>query len=137
MYLFDASSIVNLVKKRVVRVFAYGATTDLALYEALNAVWKESKLLKRIDEETALEYVDILSMVFKVIKKISIEGSEDEVFKLALREGLTVYDASYLYPAIRDELTLVTDDKRLLDKASRYVNAMRSSELARLQGSTA
>lgn len=137
MYLFDASSIVNLVKKGVVRVFAYGATTDLALYEALNAIWKESKLLKRIDEETALEYVDILSMVFKVIKKISIEGSEDEVFKLALREGLTVYDASYLYPAIRDKLTLVTDDKRLLDKASRYVNAMRSSELARLQGSTA
>jgi predicted nucleic acid-binding protein len=137
MYLFDASSIVNLVKKGVVRVFAYGATIDLALYEALNAIWKESRLLKRIDEKTALEYVNVLSMIFKVIRKTSIEGSEDEVFKLALREGLTIYDASYLYLAIRDGLTLVTDDKRLLDKASRYVNAMHSSELARLQGSTA
>ncbi len=136
MYLFDASSIMNLVKKGVVRVFTRGATIDLARYEALNAIWKEARLLRRIDEKTAREYVSVLSKVFRVIKRLSIEGNEDEVFKLALREGLTVYDASYLYIAIRDGLILVTDDKKLLDRASRYVNVMDSSELAKFQRDT-
>ncbi len=129
MYLFDASAIVNLIKKGVTRIFAYGATTDLALYESLNAVWKEFKLLKRIDEETALEYVDIITKVFKAIKRISIEGNEEEIFKLASKENLSIYDTSYLHAAIKHKLTLVTDDSKLLSKASKYVKVIRSNEL--------
>lgn len=134
MYLFDASTIINLIKRGIARVFAYGATTDLALYESLNAVWKEFKLLKRIDEETALEYVDVVTKVFKAIEKVSIEGNEEEVFKLASKENLSIYDASYLYAAIKHKLILVTDDSKLLSKASKYVRVMRSNELAGLGG---
>jgi len=130
LYLFDASSIVNLVKRGLVRVFEYGATVDLALYEALNAVWKESKLLGRFDEETALEFIEILAGIFEAIRVFNIRGLEEEVLRLASREDLTIYDASYLYMAIKNRSILVTDDRKLRDKASKYVEAISSSQLA-------
>jgi predicted nucleic acid-binding protein len=128
-YLFDASSIVNLVKRGLVRPLANGVTIDLVLYEALNAIWKEYKLIGGIDGDTALEYVDIISGVFEAVEALSLRGSEREVFELAAREGLTVYDASYLYAAMKDGLTLVTDDQNLKDKASKYVSAITTKDL--------
>ena len=129
MYIFDASSIVNLVKKGVVKVFADGVTLDLTLYEVLNVIWKEYILLNRIDEATAREFIEILSDVFDVVKVVSIKGFEDEVFTLAYKEDLTVYDASYLYVAMRNNLALVTDDKKLMNKASKYVKIFSSTTL--------
>ena len=38
MYLFDASSILNLIKRGLVTPLADGLTLDLALYECLNAI---------------------------------------------------------------------------------------------------
>ena len=76
MYLFDASALVNLVKKGRVKPLAKGATIDLALYGSLNAVWKEYRLLGRIDEETALRFVDVISDVFSVVDVLSVRGLE-------------------------------------------------------------
>lgn len=129
MYLFDASALVNLVKKGRVKPFARGATIELALYESLNAVWKEYRLLGRIDEETALKFVNIISDVFSVIEVLSIRGLERGVFELAARDGLTVYDASYLYAAMKNGYILVTDDRELRGKASKYVDTASSSEI--------
>ena len=106
-----------------------GKTLDLAYYESLNAILKEQALLKRIDEKVALEYIETLSLIFKALKVDSIKGEEAEVFKLALKETLTIYDASYLHVAIRDKLTIVTDDKKLRDKSSQYVKALSTKEL--------
>jgi len=53
MYLLDASAISNLVKKGCLKPLAKEATPDLAIYEALNVVWEEHYLLRRLDEETA------------------------------------------------------------------------------------
>jgi len=46
-----------------------------------------------------------------------------------LRRGITVYDASYVYVAVRDGFTLVTDDHVLADRASKYVKVVSSSNL--------
>jgi len=110
-------------------VFEYGVTTNLALYESLNAIWKEFKLLRRIDEDVALEYVQIISKVFEVIKITDIKGSEDRVFKLASDEKITIYDATYLYLAIENKAILVTDDSKLKEKAAKYVEVMNSNQL--------
>ncbi len=131
LYLFDASSIVNLVKKGVVRPFAYGVTIDLALYEALNAVWKECRLLRRFDKDTALRFVRVLRGVFGAMRVLSIRGLEREVFDLALREGLTVYDASYVCVAIKNGLVLVTDDRELGDRVSKYLRVIDSNEVVK------
>ncbi len=129
MYLFDASSIVNLVKKGKVKPFINGVTIDLALYESLNAIWKEHKLLKRIDKDIAFQFIDIISDVFKVLTVIPIKGLEEEIFNLALEENLTIYDASYLYIAIKNKYTLVTDDQKLMSIASNYTNVTNSIKL--------
>jgi len=113
LYLFDASPIVNLVKRGLVKPFADG----VALYEPLNAIWKEYQLLKKIDKDTVLLFLDVVSSVFNVIKVLSIRGLEREVFNLALRGDLTVYDASYLYVAMKNKYVLVTDDQKLKSKA--------------------
>jgi len=129
MYLFDSSSLVNLVKKGIVKPFVEGVTLDLAIYESINAVWKEYVLLKRIDEETALRFVSIISRVFEVMEVTSMSGLESEVFKLASKENLTVYDASYLYVSVGRKLTLVTDDWKLRSIASKYTRVLASGDL--------
>jgi len=121
---------VNLVKRGVVKPFADGVTLDLALYESLNTIWKEHQLLRKIDKDTVLLFLDVMSSVFNVIKVLSIRGLEGEVFNLALREDLTVYDASYLYATMKNKYMLVTDDQKLKSKALKYVEVISSRELA-------
>lgn len=128
MYLFDATSIVNLIKKGIVKPFSNGVTIDLVLYESLNAIWKEYQLLKRLDGNTALLFLDIISSVFNVIKLMSIKGVERRIFNLASKENLTLF-AAYLYVAVKNKFTLVTDDQRLRSKASKYIKVISSSEL--------
>jgi len=72
MYLFDASSIVNLVKRGLARIFIRGVTLDLAFYEALNTIWKEHVLLERIDGGTALEYAAVIARVFQALERLDI-----------------------------------------------------------------
>ncbi len=129
MYLFDASAIVNLVKHGVTRVFEKGLTIDLARYETLNAIWKEYKILRRIDERKALELIEIISSILEIIEIKSIEGNEEKVLELAVNENLTIYDASYLFIAINNNLILVTDDNKLKEKASKYVETLNTKQL--------
>lgn len=129
MYLFDTSAIVNLVKKGVIRPLADGVTLDLAFYEALNAVWKEHRLLKKLDEDVALAFVGVIGRVFEVMKVLSIKGLERDVFKFAIREGLTIYDAAYAYAAMKNGFTFVTDDDGLKKRVSKYLKVVSSDEL--------
>ena len=134
-YLFDASAIVNLVKRGATKILEKGKTLDLALYESLNAILKELTKLRRIDEKTASEYVELLSQIFKLLKVESIRSEEiKNVFNLALKEGLTIYDASYLHVAIRENLVLVTDDQELKNKASRHIKVLTTEELVETEG---
>jgi predicted nucleic acid-binding protein len=128
VYLFDASAIVNLIKKGFMKAFIKGFSLDLALYETMNAIWKEHKL-GRIDEKTVLEYIEVLTMAFKLFEILSIGAYEKEVFKLAVKEELTIYDASYLFLAIKNKLILVTDDEKLKNKSLKYIKVLNSKDL--------
>jgi len=134
MYFYDASSIVNLIKRGLIKPFSNGISLDLALYESLNAIWKEYQLLKKLDKDSASLFVDIIEAVFNVVRVLSIRGLEKEIFNLASKEGLTTYDASYLYIALKNRFILVTDDEKLKNKASKYVKVVTSSELASKYG---
>ncbi|MFZ8849141.1 MAG: type II toxin-antitoxin system VapC family toxin [Thermoproteota archaeon] len=128
VYLFDASAIVNLIKKGFMKAFIKGFSLNLALYETMNAIWKEHKFGK-IDEETALEYIEVLTMAFKLFEILSIGAYEKEVLKLAVKEELTIYDASYLFLAIKNKLILVTDDEKLKNKSLKYIKVLNSKDL--------
>ena len=129
MYLFDASAILNLIKRANLKPFSQGLTLDLAIYESLNAIWKEYSLLNHIDYETAQEYINLVKNVFKILHIESINGIEEKVFELANKEKLTIYDAAYLAKSIKANYILVTDDEKLLKKAPKYIRALRSKEL--------
>jgi len=129
MYLFDASAIVNLVRKGIIKPLANGLILDLALYESLNAIWKEHKLLKKVDKETALLFVEVMSDIFRTIPTETIREIEKEVFELALKEDVTMYDAAYLYTAIKNGLILVSDDEKLREAASRHIKTIKTTNL--------
>lgn len=129
-YVFDASAVTNLVKKGNLRVLSQGCTLDLALYESLNALWKEHLLLKRLDEDMVKEYNSIIAEIFSVIEVRSIRGLEDKVFENAVKYKITVYDSSYLTYAVENDLILVTDDKRLSNKVKGIVKVKSTSEIS-------
>ena len=51
--------------------------------------------------------------------RLSEPASYDEVFSLAQRHGLTVYDAAYLDVAIREQLPMATLDHQLVRAAQK------------------
>jgi len=134
MYVFDASAIVNLIKKGSASLLSEGLTLDLAIYECLNVVWKEYKLLKRLDEETALSFIKLISDALSILRMSSIKGSENEIFDLACREGLTIYDASYLHASMKMQAALITDDQKLREKSSKHVKVLSTEQLIQAGG---
>jgi predicted nucleic acid-binding protein len=128
-YIFDSSAVVNLVKKGKLSVFSEGCTLDLALYESLNALWKEHFLLKKLSKDVVQEYVDIIAELFNTIEVRNVVGLEGKVLENAVKYEITAYDSSYLTYAIENGLTLVTDDKGLSGKAKAIVNVRSTSEI--------
>ena len=110
-----------------------GFILDLTIYEAANVVWKEHYLLNKISIDTAAKFIEVLSKIFEVIGVLSVKGLESEVFNIAVKHGLTIYDASYVAVAVRRKLTLVTDDKELRKKASHIVKTITSDNLTKTQ----
>ena len=129
MYLVDASALVNVVKRGKLGALSRASTLDLALYESLNAVWKEVYLQKRLRRETGLKFAKVVASVLALTEKHSIGGLEEKVLELALEEGLTVYDAAYICVASEKGLTLVTDDEKLRRAASKYVKTATSLKM--------
>ena len=73
---------------------------------------------------------DSARSIAKVLSIIGIETIKglEEVYEMAVKENLTLYNASYISIAARRGLILVTDDKKLIDKASQRVLTVTSKE---------
>ncbi len=84
----------------------------------------------KIKIETAYKVIELISGIFNVLNLHSVKGFEKEVMDIAVKEGVTFYDASYMYIALRNKLTLVTDDRKLMSAARKYVNVVTTSEIA-------
>jgi len=50
------------------------------------------------------------------------------ILEIAVIKGLSYYDAAYLQAAMDKKMTLVTDDKKLKQVGSKYVNTVTSRE---------
>jgi len=127
-YLYDSSAIINLCGEGKTERLLEGWTLNLAIYELGNAVWKQARIHRRITLEEAYLILDTLTEVFRRLRK-----PEDEAplrtLEMAVREGLTYYDAAYISAAIEKGLILVTDDERLYEVGRRYVKTLKSDEL--------
>ena len=125
-YLLDASAIYPLVLALKAQLLEYAelfATLDLAFYEVGNIVWKGHR---RGHVKDPLAVIGLFQEVFDAIHvlRISREWMQD-VLKLAIDEGLTFYDASYLYVSRTLGLKLVSEDSDL----RRYPQSISVEEL--------
>ena len=61
-YLFDASSIFEIIKAGNLKSLVDGYTTDLARFELGNVIWKEVNLTKRISFSEGERMISIVTM---------------------------------------------------------------------------
>ncbi len=126
-YLLDASSLMLLIKKadvqEAVEKLQEAAVLDLTYYEVGNIIWKESALTKFLTLKEADRFGRMAQEIIAKVKQInSKETAFMKILEIARDENLSFYDSSYVYSAKEKGLTLITEDKRLKEKAKKYVN---------------
>ncbi|MEM4230185.1 MAG: type II toxin-antitoxin system VapC family toxin [Thermoproteota archaeon] len=131
-YLFDASSLVYALKLKRLDLLDGNYVQWLTVYEVLNGVWKEAFLLGRLDKGKAVEFASILvAEALGLLNILEPRGCEREIMEVALKHGLTAYDASYVVLAEKHRLVLVTEDREFRRKADRIVKMVSLEEVSR------
>jgi predicted nucleic acid-binding protein len=136
-FLLDASALLPLITqsgKRLLAETAHGTlfTTDLAIYEACNGLWKLSMLLKTITPEEASDVSALLGELAakNLIQAIGLSGIDlARTLSLAQKTQLTFYDASYIEAAQKSKAILATEDKQLRKAADSYVKTCSFKQL--------
>jgi len=128
-YVFDSSSLLEAMKRNATAALAGNYTLDLAMYELMNALWKQHALLHRIGGDELNSLVTISKEVMNVLEILSTGCHEEEVIKLSSQLKLTFYDASYVFHAINTGASLVTEDEQLIDRVRSRVRAIRLREV--------
>ncbi len=121
-HLLDASALIPLItrrgKKLIVEAPREGLiTTDLAIYEACNSLWKLATLLKHISLKDAIDIAIMLKDLTarNIIQPMSFAKLNfSNALRKAYEELLTFYDASYIVIAKGEGAILVTEDEKLL-----------------------
>jgi predicted nucleic acid-binding protein len=120
-YLFDSNIIYKLIREtpeKAIDKLIEGTTIRLAYYELGNALWRESRLLKRI---SIAEAQKSLSLMYAMLARMEVADIEavagDQILETANKLGLTFYDSAYLVEACKRNAILVTDDTKLAKAA--------------------
>jgi len=138
-YLLDASALLPLITKRGKHLIVEASrenlvTTDLAVYEACNSLWKLATLLKSISLEDAVDVATVLKEltmrdVIELVDYTKLDFSSALV--MANKENLTFYDASFIKVAESMGAVLVTEDEKLEEASKKSVKTMTYKELER------
>jgi predicted nucleic acid-binding protein len=132
--LFDANSLLLVIRSeeeaRSASIIEDSNILDLTTYEIGNSVWNELELLKFLSAEESKSLKENIGSVLSRMQKLFVGPIEfSEVLEIARAEKKTFYDSSYIYVAKRDNLTLVTEDRKLFKTAEKYVPAKSVHEL--------
>lgn len=136
-FLLDASALLPLITQSGKRLLAETTretliTTDLAIYEACNSLWKLATLLKTITPEEAADVAALLSEVIakNLIQAMGFAGIDlIQTLSLAQKTQTTFYDASYIAAAQKTKAILATEDKQLRKAANKYVKTFNFNQL--------
>jgi predicted nucleic acid-binding protein len=90
---------------------------DLIFPEVGSAVWKKVRK-GELSSEEAHSLVNDLSVVG--VEAVSMRALVSDAHALAVRTGITVYDATYLALAVRLETQVVTGDHRFARKLAQH-----------------
>jgi len=138
-YLLDASALLPLVTKSGKQLIVEASrenlvTTDLAVYEACNSLWKLATLLKLLSLEDAVDVATVLKEltmrnVIELIDYTKLDFSS--TLGMTHKENLTFYDASFIKDAESIGAVLVTEDEKLKEAARKSVKTITYEELER------
>jgi|SRR5271157_2153368 len=128
-YLFDSSSIYAAVKAEKAQLLILNGTCDLARYEIGNILITERHLRKTVSETEQIDLLSIIARSLKLMVALNVSGHEQDIVDLAIKYGLSFYDASYTYLAKRNNAVLVTEDAKLAKKIRAYVEVATVLEL--------
>lgn len=90
---------------------------DLMFPEAGNAIWKKVRK-GELNPEEAQGLVSDLSAVS--VEAVSMRALLSDAHALAIRTGITVYDATYLTLAVRLETQVITGDDRFVRRLAEH-----------------
>ncbi|MEM3566409.1 MAG: type II toxin-antitoxin system VapC family toxin [Candidatus Bathyarchaeia archaeon] len=122
-YLFDSSAIFKAIKENKIDVLVGNCTLELARYELGNVLWKSFALEGKATEVEIKSLAKIVKRVLGIMEALQINCNEEEILEIANKAKITFYDASYVYYAKAKNLTLITEDTRLLKKIANQINA--------------
>ena len=136
-FLLDASALLPLVTRSGKKLIAEAAradliTTDLAIYEACNGLWKLATLLKTLTLKDAQDIATVLNELTakNLIQTINFTSIDlAHTLGIAQKTQVTFYDASYIATAQNIKATLATEDQKLLKAASQSVKTMSFAQL--------
>jgi predicted nucleic acid-binding protein len=126
MKVFDTSALYFLIKYGNADKLKGSVTTPLSVYEYANILWKEINLAKRIsaaDGKAAMDFFDRVLSGMRIV-----EPDHSDALHLAAELNISFYDAAFIQVARRLKATIVSGDRRMLQKASAVVEVLSSEE---------
>ena len=111
--LIDASSIYEAARIDRIPVLDGLYTVEIARYEIGNTLWKHTSLHGDFTPEESAEMMLLFMDAFTVMCFLQLKGHEKGVLELASELKIPYYDASYIYFAVKHELSLVTEDTQM------------------------
>ena len=142
-FLLDASALLPLVTRSGKKLIAEAAnadllTTDLAIYESCNGLWKLATLLKTLTLKEAQDIAVVLNELTakNLIQTINFTNMDlSHTLGMAQKAQVTFYDASYIAISQSIKATLATEDQKLLKAASK--SAVETISFSQLQNELA
>jgi len=136
-FLLDVSALLPLITRSGKKLIAEAAnadllTTDLAIYESCNGLWKLATLLKTLTLKDAQDIATVLNELTakNLIQTINFTSINlAQTLDIAQKAQITFYDASYISAAQNTKATLATEDQKLLKAASKSVKTMSFTQL--------
>ncbi|MCA1827974.1 MAG: type II toxin-antitoxin system VapC family toxin [Myxococcales bacterium] len=94
---------------------------ELFMVEAASAIWKHVRRGLRTVEETVVMFENLRDVPIRLHRHRDLVV---HAFDLALRRGISPYDASYVALAVREVLPLFTADRRLASAVDDLVDVI-------------
>ena len=109
---------INMVLQHPERtdVFVGEVILDLTLYEAGSTMLKICRRNQKTAEESKSVLVEMVKFM-QNMRSLNATGLAQEIFDVSFKRNLSYYDAAYLAVAVKNNLTLVTDDHKLAKAA--------------------
>ncbi|MEM2250379.1 MAG: type II toxin-antitoxin system VapC family toxin [Candidatus Bathyarchaeia archaeon] len=98
------------------------AIPDLAILEAMNAIWKAT-ITERIEKNDAMERIKALRLILKGIRVLNSGDFLERTLEIAIEEKIAAYDALYIAIAEALSAKLLTSDSKQFEIAKKYVRA--------------